>query len=445
MIAIDYQPRSQFIQFHKRRQRWSVIVAHRRCGKTVACVMDLIDRALRTTKKNARYAYISPYYVQSKQVAWMYFKQFSYPVDGTTFNEGELRVNFINGSQIQLAGADNYDRLRGQYFDGVILDEYADMSPFAWSEVIRPALADRRGFAVFIGTPKGRNSFFDLFEKAEANPKEWFSLKLKASQTGILEASELDAARLDMTPEQFAQEFECSFDAAIMGAFYAASIADMERNGQICDVPVDPNLPCHTAWDLGKDQPTAIWFFQVAGEEIHVFDYYESSGKELEHYVAEIRARNYPSGKSFLPHDAKARLLGMHRTRVEQLQDLGLECEIVADHTVMDGINAARLMMRNTYIDKDHCKLGLECLRQYRQDFDEKRNTFRPQPLHDWTSHASDAWRYLAMSNYAPRSRKTKQKPKDLTFEVDKFGAVRANMSVKEWAEMKRKKRLRDD
>jgi len=189
-----YSARRAFVPFHERGERWACLVAHRRAGKTVACVGDLILGALQTRKPNARFAYVAPLYVQAKDVAWAYVKQFASAVPGVAFNEAELRADFPNGARVRLYGADNYDRLRGLYLDGVVLDEYADMPPAAWGEVIRPALADRRGWAVFIGTPKGRNAFWEVWERARAT-EGWFSLLLKASETGLLPAEELQAAR----------------------------------------------------------------------------------------------------------------------------------------------------------------------------------------------------------------------------------------------------------
>jgi hypothetical protein len=336
-------------------------------------------------------------FVQAKDVAWSYVKQFAGPIPGTSFNEAELRADLPNGARIRLYGADNYDRMRGIYLDGIILDEYADMPPAAWGEVLRPALADRQGWAVFIGTPKGRNSFWELWERAQKDP-EWFSLMLKASETGLLPARELDAARAEMTPEQFAQEFECSFDAAILGAYYGREIADAEREGRIGDVPVAPELPVHTVWDLGIGDDTAIWFFQVSGNEIRVVDYYANHGQAIPHYVAELAARGYRYGTDWVPHDARVRSLETGRTRVETLIAAGRKPRLVPDHKRDDGINALRLTLPRMWFDEAKTRDGVEALRQYRREYDEKTKAFKDHPRHDWTSHAADAARYLAMA-----------------------------------------------
>ena len=209
-LIIPYAPRRVFLPYHNRAQRWSVIVAHRRAGKTVATINDQIKSAITCNKPEGRYAYIAPLFNQAKDVAWTYLKRYATPVLAGPPNETELRVDLLNGARIRLYGADNPDRLRGLYLDGVVLDEAADMHPALWGEVIRPLLADRQGHATFIGTPKGRNSFYDMYQRGFTDP-DWLSLMLRASETGIVAKAELDAAAKDMTPEQYAQEFECSF------------------------------------------------------------------------------------------------------------------------------------------------------------------------------------------------------------------------------------------
>lgn len=380
-----------------RKERWACLVAHRRAGKTVSCVADLIDAALRCQNPDPRFAYVAPFYVQAKDVAWGYLKRFTAPIDGVKFNEAELRVDLPNGARIRLYGADNYDRMRGVYLDGVVLDEYADMPPAAWTEVIRPALADREGWAVFIGTPKGRNEFFRIWELAQDDPS-WFAMMLKASESGLVKQTELDDAAKDMTPEQYAQEFECSFDAAILGAYYGSDIARAEREGRVGMFPLDPLLPVHTAWDLGIGDSTAIWLWQAAPDGLRVIGHIEDHGKALPHYVGELSALGYRYGLDFVPHDAKARELGTGRTRVETLISLGRKPQLVPAHTVEDGINALRVMFPRIRFDAEATKHGLEALRQYRTDFDEKTKAFKNTPRHDWTSHSADAARYMAIA-----------------------------------------------
>ena len=395
-VILPYGPRSAFVPFHERKERFAVGVAHRRCGKTVATVNDKIRRAALTDKAQYRGAYIAPYLRQAKDIAWEYLKRFSLPI-AAKVNESELWVELVNGSRIRIYGADNAEALRGAYLDDVTLDEFADMSPSVWGSIIRPMLADRHGTATFIGTPKGRNAFFEIFERAKGDP-DWFTFLLPASKTGILPQVELDAARQDMTAEQFAQEFECSFDAAILGAYFGKEIAELEQAGRICAVEPVEVIPVNTAWDLGIGDSTAIWLWQAIGSEVRIIDHIESSGQGLPFYVKELEARGYRYGVDYVPHDARVRELGTGKTRVETLQALGRNPALVPAHKVMDGINAVRLMLPKVWVDRDKCRDGLEALRQYRAEFDEKARTFKDAPRHDWTSHSADAFRYLAMA-----------------------------------------------
>jgi phage terminase large subunit len=397
VIDLGYRPRSQFVPFHKRADRWSVVVAHRRCGKTVACIADLIDAALRCQKPNPRFAYIAPYFTQAKDVAFQYLKDMALRVPGTVANESELRVDFPTGARIRLYGVENADRLRGLYLDGVVLDEYADMDPRAWPEVIRPALSDRRGYAVFIGTPRGRNAFWEVWEHAKTTPN-WFHLMLRASETGLIAPDELNDLRASLTPETFEQELECSFEAAILGAYYGREIADAERSGRVCDVRWEPALPVYTAWDLGIGDSTAVWFFQPGPDGVRFIDHYESHGQPLAHYAGVIAAKPYRVETDFVPHDAKVRELGTGRTRVETLKELGRNPRLVPNHKLEDGINAARVGFPRFWFDEVKCRLALEALRQYRTDYDEKLKAFKNTPKHDWTSHTADAFRYAAMA-----------------------------------------------
>lgn len=397
-VSTGYVPRKAFIPFHMRRHRWSSLVCHRRAGKTVACIADLTDAALRCRRPNPRFAYVAPYYTQAKDVAWTYLKQMVSQIPGVSINESELRCDLPNGGRVRLYGAENYDRMRGIYLDGVVMDEPADMDPRAWPEVIRPALSDREGWGVFIGTPKGRNAFFDIHSRAESLPDEWFTMVLRADQSGLLAPGELIDAQATLTPEQYAQEYLCSFDAAILGAYFGKEMSDAQDAGRITDVPWDETQPVHTAWDLGIGDSTAIWFWQAVGQELHVIDHYEAHGYGLDHYAAVLASKPYRYEHDWVPHDARARELGTGRSRIETMHGLKLRPRLVPDAKVMDRINALRVLMPRVWFDADKCKFGLEALRQYRTEFDEKTKAFRDTPKHDWTSHTADAATYMALA-----------------------------------------------
>lgn len=396
-IALGYEPRDAFVPFHTRRQRWSCLVAHRRAGKTVATVADVVDYALRCEKPDPRFGYVAPTYTQAKDVAWLYLKRFTASLPGVEQRESDLSVVLPNGARIRLYGADNYDRMRGLYFDGLVADEYGDMDPRAWPEVLRPALSDRAGWAVFIGTPKGSNHFRDVWDKAQGDP-EWFTLMLKASETGLLPDAELADIRKTLTDDQYAQELECSFDAAVIGAYYAADFHWLDKEKRIRHVPWDPKLPVHTAWDLGIGDQTVIWCFQSVGDEVRLIDFVRNSGVALGWYVNALRERPYTWGTDLLPHDAEPKRLQTGESVQDTLRNLGRPNSVIVPmHNVYDGINATRTLLRRIWIDAEKCKDGIPALRQYRREWDEKRKVFKEHPLHDWTSDIADALRYLAM------------------------------------------------
>jgi hypothetical protein len=399
-VEMDYCPRQVFEDFHDRTKRWAVIVAHRRCGKTVLCINDLIYRALIDDKEDGRYAYVAPYYAQSKTIAWDYLVRFSRPVLAKA-NQSELWVELVNGARIRLFGADNPDALRGLYLDGVVLDEYADMKPSIFGAVLRPLLADRKGWATFIGTPKGHNAFWEIYSTATQDDS-WYVKVLRASQTGLLDQEELDDAAKTMTQDQYLQEFECDFESAILGAYYGKEMRALTDGGRITDVEYDPLFPVHTAWDLGYSDDTAIWWYQVVHGEIRLLDYHSSNGQPVAFYAGIIQAREeergYKYGTHWLPHDARAKTLSSNRSVIEQLGDkIPLKSiKITPNLKLQDGIQASRLALTRAWFDHK-CADGIECLRQYQREYDEDKKVFRDKPRHDWTSHGADAFRYLAI------------------------------------------------
>lgn len=346
---------------------------------------------------NPRVAYVAPYFRQAKDVAWTYVKQYTSNIPGREVNESELRVDLPNGGRVRLYGADNPDALRGLYLDAVVLDEFADMRPRFLPEVIRPALSDRRGSLTLIGTPKGHNEFFDRWQDAQTDP-EWFSMMLKASETNIVAAEELASAAKLMSEAQYAQEYECSFEAAIEGAYYGMALEKAAQEGRIAALPHNPALPVYTAWDLGVGDDTSIWFAQRSGGWLHVIDHYATNGQPASHYVDVLRGKPYSYATHFLPHDADNREWTNGKSRLDTLKALGLNnLKVLPRMAVDDGINAVRLLLPTVRFDAENCKSGLESLRQYRREYDENKRMFKPTPLHNFASHDADAFRYLAV------------------------------------------------
>jgi hypothetical protein len=363
-------------------------------GKTVAALNQLIKAALENEQQAPRYAYIAPTYSQAKRVAWDYLTHFVRPLNATA-NIAELRVDFLD-RRIQLYGSDNPDSLRGQYFDGVVLDEIGDQNPKIWNEIIRPALADRKGWCLFIGTPKGNNHFKELFDRASKEPG-WSALQFKVSETQIIDEQELLDARKEMGDDKYNQEFECSFNAAVEGSYYGKLINDLEEKGRMCEITRDDLCQTYVAWDLGMGDSTALWVAQNAGQETRLLDYVENHGQGLDWYVNWLKDNHWETAEQLLPHDVEVRELGTGKSRLEVLREAGLNVKVLPRLSVDDGIQSVRRLLPRCWFNMPKVKQGLDCVRNYRREYDEKRNVFYDKPLHDWASHGSDAFRYLAL------------------------------------------------
>ena len=415
-ITIPYAPRPLQASLHDELTgyRWAVIVCHRRWGKTVMAVNHLLRAAIMCQRPNPRFAMIGPTYRQMKQVAWDYAKMYARDIPGVRFHETELRVDLPNGARIQLLGSEQPDSLRGIYLDGCVMDEMAQQPESIFPEIIRPALSDRNDpdvptFCYFIGTPQGHNAFYDLFEQA-TDQDDWLAVTYRASETGIVPPDELTAARSMMTEDQYLQEFECSWVANIPGAIFGKELQKALEDGRITEVPYDRSMKVDTHWDLGIGDSTAIWFTQsLPGGRVHVIDYYEARNEGLPHYVEILSKRGYLYGEHNAPHDIDVRELGSGKSRRETAWDLGINFRVVPKLPVEDGIHAAQLLIERCWFDRDNCKAGLEALRQYHRAYNERLRTFRATPVHDWASHAADAWRYAAIA--IPRKRGTGQAP----------------------------------
>ena len=234
-----------------------------------------------------------------------------------SFNESELRVDFPNGGRVRLYGADNYHALRGSYFDGIVIDEPSQIAPTVYTEVLRPALSDRNGWAVWIGTPCGKNEFWEISEKARQS-SEWFHLDLKASETGLIPQPELDDALEQMGEDRYAQEYENSFEAAIQGAYFGREMSEASKAGRIVDSLPLIDTDIHTAWDFGNGANMAIWAFQQGKEGPRVVDFIQISGLYFIDYIKEVKRRGY-NGFVYVPHDAKVPSFETGRTRIEKI------------------------------------------------------------------------------------------------------------------------------
>ena len=404
-----YEPRPGQLLIHDALKRFNVLVCHRRFGKTVLAINQLLESATMCTLPQPRFLYVAPERTQAKDVAWEFAKHYGAPYMMGEPNISELWIPLYNGARLFIKGASDPDKLRGPYYDGIVLDEYAQMASRTWTEVLGPALADRKGWAIFIGTPKGRNAFYNLYNDALKNP-EWYATLIKASESGVLEAAELARWKGAMTPDEYEQEFECSFQAANAGSYYGKDMAD--GAARICRVPWEPTVKVTTAWDLGIDDATAIWFCQQVGREVRLIDYYENSGEGLAHYSKVLHAKPYTYDSHLLPHDTVVKELGTGKSRVEVLQGLGIVPTVVPAQSVEDGINAVRMLLPKCYWDAEKCRQGVTALQEYSREWVDKLETWRSSPRHDKWSHGADAFRYLAMGLRPPESTKAIEYPK---------------------------------
>lgn len=510
-VKTGYIPRKLQLAVHMELRRFNVLVCHRRFGKTVLAVNQLIHRALSNPLRNPQYAYIAPTYKAAKRIAWQYFVDYTRHLPNVQANKSELtvyierphRIDSTTGEKdpdiikIMLIGADDPDDIRGIYLDGAILDEFAQCDPIVWGQIVRPALGDRRKiatdlgiyediagnrlepWAIFIGTPKGKNHFFRRYQSAKENENfvaeyesnhdveqerldwkdfeltygidddtsqvdlekimekippsvksnyenfkeyeaasSWFTQIYKASETGVLPLSEINEMSRDLTENEVKQELECDFTAAIIGSYFGEILVRMEEKNQICDLEYDPRYPVDTHWDIGVGDKTVIWFRQKIGGKYHYIDYYENNGKGLDHYIKVLDAlgeydgkktsigegetivgRGLRYGRHVWPHDGKVKEFGTGQSRQETARKKGLRVDIQSRQAIEDRINATRERLHISYIDKERCARGIDCLYNYEKEYDEKLMVFKNKPKHNWASHGADGFGYSALDD----------------------------------------------
>ena len=416
-VTIDIKPRPQFRNYLLRHQRFACIVAHRRSGKTYSCVQDLIARAL-THKRDGpplRYGYIAPTRDQAKDVVWKYLLDFTQGIPFVQVNQGDLMLTLPNKATIRLYSGDSYDRMRGLYFDGVVIDEPADIDEDAWPFVVRPCLSDYQGWATFIGTPKGRDAFHRVWQQSVTDP-DWFSMILKASDSGILPESELRGLRTNMSEYAYRQEYEVDFSAPIPGAIYAAVLDKARADGRIAPMPVDPNHLVHTIWDLGAPAQTCVWYFQILGRIIRIIDIEKGGDETIIQRVARMRGLGYPYGSHFFPHDAlqterSGRTMATEFAAVWLKQNV--EQTMATDHVRANmkfiprthdlwvGINRAIQLFPILEFRSPQCEEAISMLGRYRTRPMKEGVNVAPEPIHDVASHWADPLRYIAEAELA--------------------------------------------
>lgn len=404
-IVIPYAPRDLQQEIHTSLKRWNVLVCHRRFGKSVLAVNQAIKTLFETTLERPRVAYIGPLLKQVKAIAWDYCKHYSEPIPGRSVNESELRIDFPGDRRLVCIGSDNPDALRGIYLDLAVVDEYGQCHPRLLPEILRPALADRKGSLICMGTPNGPNHFHDLWlqacEEQQTPGSDWYAAMYKASETKVIDDAELEDARRLMSESHYRQEFECDFAAAVMGAIYGREMERAEHDGRIRTVPYDPAYPVATFWDLGQSNATVVWFGQMVDGERRFFDYYANSGEPAAHYAQVLLSKGYTYSGHYWPWDAGKKEFGTGMNVKQIFEQRGLTPGYVVPMDArVTGIEAVRVMLGNSYFDKGRCAEGLKALRAYHYEYDDKRGTFGDKPYHDWASDPADALRTAAMSDW---------------------------------------------
>lgn len=403
---IEIRPRRQFREFILSPKRWACLVVHRRGGKTYSSLQKLLIRCMEAPARPLappRYAYIAPTREQAKDIAWGYLKRFTYEIPGIDHNESELKVTWPDGRMIRLYSGDNYDRMRGLYFDGVVIDEPEDIDPQAWPEVIRPCLSDYQGWAIWIGTLKGKSGQWARYCKALQDP-DWFAMCLKASESGIIPADELEAIRRDpdMTEDAYQQEYECNPNIGRPGAIYAKELSEAEAAGRVRPFEPDKGALVHTTWDLGSPENTSVVYFQRVGPFVYIVDHDKGLRLTTGERVAHMLAKGYPYGYHCLPHDGAARRPG-GLSFAEELEAAGLMNVVVIPRTddPERRINRMWEMFPNIYFNEPKTVKLRESLEAYCRKIEKTSATIRSEIQHDWASHDADAFGYISEAEAA--------------------------------------------
>lgn len=379
-----------------------VAVWHRRAGKD-STAMNWT--AVAAHQRRGAYWHMLPEQAQGRKAVWdgidrqgrrMIDQAFPSPLRNSV-NKQEMKIELKCGSIWQVVGSDNYNSLIGSNPVGIVFSEYSVADPAAW-DYLRPILVENGGWALFIYTARGRNHGAILYEMAKKN-KSWFSQILTVDDTGIIPPEAIEEERqAGMSEDMVAQEYYCSFAAAVVGAYYGKQMQAAEEQGRVTKVAYDPSIPVETWWDLGINDAMSIWFVQRAGVEIHLIEYYEMTGEGLPHYAKELQNRPYVYSQHCAPHDIEVRELGTGKSRKETAESLGIVFVTSPLLPIMDGIDTVRSMLSRCWFDAEKCARGIEAMKQYRKDWDDKLKIFRDRPLHDWSSHGADAFRTGAVA-----------------------------------------------
>lgn len=406
-LTQHYKPRWYQEEFEKAMfsgKRRALLVWHRRAGKDIAALNFMVNEMM---KKVGIYYYFFPTFKQARSVIWDGIDK-----DGKRIidafpkeliakkNEVEMKIRLINGSMFQMVGTDNYDSIAGTNPIGCVFSEYSLQDPQVWRLIVSPILNQNNGWAVFVGTPRGKNHQYELDETARENPQTWFYSKLTIDDTKLLSKEDIDRIMNEegISEETACQEYWCSYDRGQDGTYYGKLLFKAKSEGRIGNVPYEPHVPVSTAWDLGFGDSTSIVFWQNVGAETRIIDFYEANGEQLAHFVKYVQDRPYVYSDHYVPHDAGAATLQTGITTQKMMTELGLKTVLLPRDDIGVGVEAVRVLLSTCYIDSKKCKHLIKCLENYHKKFNDKMNCYSDTPVHDWSSHASDCIRYMAMA-----------------------------------------------
>jgi phage terminase large subunit len=384
----------------------AVQVWHRRSGKEKTDLAGIVAKKM--LERVGSYYYVFPEFAQGRKVIWdgadkdgfRFIDHFPKELLDGKPNDTEMKLRYKNGSLFQIIGSDRFNAVMGTNPVGIVLSEYSLQDPTCWG-YFRPILAENDGWAIFNFTPRGQNHAYDLYEMAKADPAHWFTEVLtvddtKAVRQEVLDQERAEIVRLYGNDALYLQEYFCSFTVPISGAYYAEQLQAAYKDARVGRVPHESRLSVDTWWDLGINDRMSIWFTQSVGQELRVIDYMEGSGQGLPHYIGLLKEKPYVYGKHTAPHDIEVRELTSGVSRRDTARALGIDFEVAPKLPLIDGIDAVRGLFSKCWFDADKCREGLNALKNYRKQYDEKRKTYLNQPYHDWSSNGSDAFRYLA-------------------------------------------------
>ena len=407
--------------------RRALPIWHRRAGKDL-CAFNWAIVDMLALHPGGQWWHVWPTYEQGRKGFWegadnagRRFIDYFPPGTVKRKRDDMMMAELINGSIYRIVGADDPDRLVGANPIGLIMTEYSLQDPSAW-DYLRPIVVANDGTVIMPMTPRGRNHAHELYIRAREDPA-WFTQILTVGDTGLLSSEVLETERREMGNELFRQEYYCSFNAPLQGAYYADQMDLAEKEGRIAKVPYDAHLGVETWWDIGLRDATAIWFIQRFGDmQIRLIDYMEASGVSLHDWVRRVKDRPYFYHGHVAPHDMGAAEITTGERRIDFARKLGLDFTLASRHKVPEGVDAVRRLLSRCWFDEDRCYRGIEALRSYRKEWDPKKQVYGSNPLHNWASHGADAFRIGTMSRSTKR---TKKLPRRANVRYDVFAASR--------------------